>query len=71
MSQFRINYNGQQVSRTFGSYAEAKREIIAQADYSARIGQSAGAMWLQEYIGGGEWSGAGMSIAKRRPHEHR
>lgn len=42
MSSYRINYNGQQVSRAFGSY-----------------------------VGDDEWSGAGMSVEKRRPHEHR
>lgn len=68
---YRINYNGQQVSCTFDTYGEAKRAIIGQADYSARIGQGTSSMWIQRYEGDGEWSGAGLSIEQRQPHLHR
>lgn len=69
---YRINYNGQQVSRTFDTYNEAKQEIISQADYSARTGQGGvSSVWIQRYEGDGEWSGAGLSEKQRRPHLHR
>lgn len=68
---FRINYGTGHVSNTLNSYAEAKREIIAQDDYSSKIGQSSASAWIQEYVGDGEWSSAHMSPAKKRPHTHR
>lgn len=61
---YRINFNGQQVSGTFTTHAEAAREI--RAVYAS----CGGTMWIQEYCGDGEWSGAGLSAAKRRPHLH-
>lgn len=68
---FRINYNGQQVSGTFDAYADVKRACLEQADYSARIGQAVPYMWIQEYVGDGDWTGAHLPAAKRKPHEHR
>lgn len=68
---FRINYGNGQVSSTLASYAIAKREIIAQEDYSSRIGQSSASAWIQEYVGDGEWSSAHMSPEKKRPHTNR
>lgn len=68
---FRINYGNGQVSTTFDSYAKASREIIAQDNYSSRIGQSSASSWIQEYMGDGEWSSAHMTPAKKRPHTHR
>lgn len=68
---FRINYGNGQVSGNFNSYTQAKREIVAQEDYSSRIGQSNAGAWIQEYVGEGEWSSAHMTPAKKRPHTHR
>lgn len=67
---FRINFNGQQVSGTFGSYAQAKREILAQADYDAKHGQSSH-MWIQEQLEPGEWFSSHLTRKKKFPHLHR
>lgn len=56
---YRINFNGQQVSSTFKTYAEAKREIISISQFNG-----GGEMWIQKYMGDGEW----FRSKNSRPH---
>lgn len=70
MATFRINYGNGQCTDNFKSLAAVKRACIAQADYSAAIGQSFSG-WVQEYMGDGEWFSGHLKPADRKPHEHR
>jgi hypothetical protein len=52
----RIIWNGTSVEGPFESLRAAATHLHNQQEYSRRIGQSAAAFVIQEYIGDGEWS---------------
>ena len=51
---FRVLYNGCFWCCVHLSKADALKEMKDQTEYSARIGQSPGPMWIQEKLDG-EW----------------
>lgn len=60
MRQYRINYGQGQVSETYTSYKQVFEALRRQIDYSRRIGQSAGGMFIQVYVLDYGWTHRGV-----------